>query len=131
MDLADDPRFAHNDGRVGHSEQIDGAIHEWTRRHTLDEVLEVLQNADVPSGRIYTAADILDDPHYRARGMIEKHALPDGTYVDFPGTVPKLSETPGGTRSLGPRLGEHTDEILASLGVSGTELGQLRADGII
>jgi len=130
-DLAEDPRFAHNDGRARHTELIDSAIQAWTSRHTLNEVLEALQNAEVPSGRIYTAADILNDPHYRARGMIEKHALPDGTCVDFPGTVPKLSETPGSTRSLGPRLGEHTDEILTSLGVSGTALDELRAAGII
>jgi formyl-CoA transferase len=131
VDLAEDPRFAHNDGRVAHTEHIDAAIENWTRRHALDEVLEVLQNVGVPSGRIYTAADILEDPHYRDRGMIEKHALPDGTCVDFPGTVPKLSETPGSTRSLGPKLGEHTDEILASLGIDGAELDRLRAEGII
>jgi formyl-CoA transferase len=131
VDLAEDPRLQHNDGRALHTQLIDGAIQDWTLGRTRDEVLGVLQRADVPSDRIYTAADIHDDPHYRARGMIEQHALPDGSYVEFPGTVPKLSETPGTTRTLGPRLGEHTDEVLTSLGVSHTELDALRAEGII
>jgi formyl-CoA transferase len=131
VDLADDPRLAHNDGRAQHEHLIDSAIRQWTTGHELKRVLEILEHAGVPCGRIYTAADILDDPHYHARGMIEKHALPDGTRVDFPGTVPKLSDTPGGTRSLGPRLGEHTDEILKSLGIGDSDLDKLRAEGII
>ena len=130
-DLADDPRLAHNDGRAQHTELIDGAIGDWTRAHTLDDVLDVLEKADVPSGRIYTAKDIHEDPHYRARAMIERHALPDGTPVDFPGIVPKLSRTPGGTRWLGPKLGEHTAEVLGSIGIDEAALAELRAQGVV
>jgi crotonobetainyl-CoA:carnitine CoA-transferase CaiB-like acyl-CoA transferase len=129
-DLADDPRLAHNEGRAQHTEVIDGAIGEWAGRHDLDDVLATLAAADVPSGRIYTAADIHEDPHYRARDMVQRFALPDGTPIDFPGIVPKLSETPGGTDWLGPALGEHTAEVLASLGIDEDKLADLRAAGV-
>jgi crotonobetainyl-CoA:carnitine CoA-transferase CaiB-like acyl-CoA transferase len=130
-DLAEDPKLARNDGRAQHNEMLDDAISEWTTQHDLEHVLKVLEGADVPSGRIYTAADIYDDPHYRARDMIQRFALPDGQPIDIPGIVPKLSETPGTTAWLGPALGQHTEEVLASLGIKGTEVEQLRKQGVI
>ena len=77
----------------------------------------MLEKAEVPSGRIYSIADIAADLHYQARGMIERHKLGDRELL-LPGIVPKLSDTPGGTRWIGPRLGEHTDEVLRSLGTT-------------
>lgn len=130
-DLAEDPRLARNDGRVKFTDLLDGAISGWTTQHDLDHVLAVLEKAAVPSGRIYTAADIDADPHYRARDMIERHALPNGDDVEFPGVVPKLSGTPGRTRWLGPKLGEHTDEVLASIGFNAAAREELRAQGVI
>jgi crotonobetainyl-CoA:carnitine CoA-transferase CaiB-like acyl-CoA transferase len=130
-DLASDPRLAHNDGRAQHTELIDEAIGAWTGERDLSDVLATLVQADVPSGPIYTAADIHADPHYRARDMIERRPLPDGTPIDFPGVVPKLSQTPGGTRWLGPRLGEHTAEVLASVGIGEERLAELREQGVI
>jgi len=130
-DLADDPRLARNDGRAQHTELIDGAISAWTRTHDLHEVLATLEKAEVPCGPIYTAADIHADPHYRARAMIESAPLADGRMIDFPGIVPKLSETPGRTQWLGPRLGEHTAEVLASLGIEPAALDDLRAQGVV
>jgi formyl-CoA transferase len=130
-DLATDPRMAHNDGRVAHTELIDTAISDFTGANTLEHVLEVLGAADVPSSRIYTAQDIHADPHYRARGMIATHALPDGAPIDLPGVVPKMSATPGGTRWVGPALGEHTDEILAALGRTPDEIARLHQQGVV
>jgi crotonobetainyl-CoA:carnitine CoA-transferase CaiB-like acyl-CoA transferase len=130
-DLADDPSLARNDGRAKQERMLDDAIEQWTRQHDADEVLAALASADVPSGRIYTAADIYDDPHYRARGMIETVTLPDDQSVDLPGIVPKLSETPGETRWIGPRLGEHVEEVLAEIGITGEAVEQLRAEGVI
>ena len=130
-DLAEDPRFARNDGRAQHTELLDGAITAWTMQHDLSEVLAMLEHADVPGGRIYTAADIHADPHYRARDMIQPAVLPDGHAVDFPGIVPKLSETPGRTQWLGPRLGEHTAEVLASIGIGSQALAELKAQGVV
>ena len=130
-DLANDPALARNDGRVKQNDMLDEAITAWTSRQGLDEVLEVLEKAEVPNGRIYTAADIHADPHYKARQMIEKQAMPDGTPIEIPGVVPKLSQTPGGTRWLGPALGQHTEEVLASIGIRGEAVEQLRRDGVI
>jgi crotonobetainyl-CoA:carnitine CoA-transferase CaiB-like acyl-CoA transferase len=130
-DLADDPHLARNDGRAQHVELIDGAIEAYTREHELATVLATLEAASVPCGRVCTAADIHADPHVRARGMIESQALPDGKVVDFPGVVPKLSATPGRTQWLGPALGAHTREVLASIGIDGPAFEALKARGVV
>jgi crotonobetainyl-CoA:carnitine CoA-transferase CaiB-like acyl-CoA transferase len=130
-DLADDPALARNDGRVLQNERIDAAIGAWTAARTLDQVLDVLEPAAVPAGRVYTAADIHADPHYAARGMIEQHRLADGQPVDLPGIVPKLSATPGRTRWVGPALGADTREVLATIGIEGEAFDALRAKGIV
>lgn len=127
-DLADDPQFAHNDGRAAQAALIDGAIGGWTSAHPIDAVLAALEAADVPAGRIYSVADIVADPHYQARGMILQQQLPDGVAIKMPGIVPKLSETPGEVRWQGPQLGEHTDAVLAELGLTAAEIVQLRAE---
>ena len=130
-DLADDPALAHNDGRVARNDDIDAAISTWTSRHSLDEVVSVLERAEVPVGKIYSAADIHTDPHYRARGMIEPVVLPDGQVLDLPGIVPQLSETPGRTAWIGPALGEHVDEVLASIGLDSLAVDVLRKDRVV
>src|SRR4030095_15200994 len=98
--------------------------------HDLDEVLRVLEAAEVPSGRIYSIADIAADLHYQARAMIEKHRL-GGKDLLLPGIVPKLSETPGAARWVGPQLGEHTDDVLASLGYGKADIAALRERGVV
>ena len=85
----------------------------------------------MPSGKVYDARDIMSDPHYAARAMIEQFQLADGQGVKLPGIVPKLSATPGRTRWLGPKLGEHTDEVLAELGYDEARRAALRAAGVI
>ena len=129
-DLADDPSLATNDGRVARADELDAAIAEWTARHELDEILAALEKAEVPSGRIYSIADIAADLHYRARGMIEKHRLGTRELL-LPGMVPKMSATPGETRWIGPRLGEHTDEVLRGAGYADAEIAALRTRGAI
>jgi formyl-CoA transferase len=115
-DLAADPSLGHNDGRVQRADELDATIAAWTSQHTIDEVISTLERAEVPVGKSYTAADISLDEHYRARAMLEEHALPDGgPTITVPGIIPKLSLTPGSTRWLGPKLGEHTKEILSAL----------------
>jgi len=130
-DLADDPRLARNDGRVAYVELIDEAICAWTGTHAIEDVLATLEAAAVPCGPIFTAAEIHADPHYRARGMLEEHALPDGKLVEFPGVVPKLSASPGRTRWLGPTLGEHTAEVLADIGIDAAAHEELQRAGIV
>ncbi|HEX4986127.1 MAG TPA: CaiB/BaiF CoA-transferase family protein [Burkholderiales bacterium] len=130
-DLANDPALAHNDGRVARTAELDRVIGDWCAAHDLDRVLAVLAEAQVPSGKIYDAADIVADLQYRARDMIVQASLPDGTPMKIPGVVPRLGATPGGTRWLGPRLGEHTDEVLAELGYDGARVAALRERGVI
>jgi crotonobetainyl-CoA:carnitine CoA-transferase CaiB-like acyl-CoA transferase len=130
-DLASDPALTYNDGRVRKIEIIDAAISDWTSKHSLAEALSTLEGADVPVAKIYTAADIHADPHFRHRGMIEPVVLPDGVAVDLPGIVPRLSETPGRTAWIGPPLGAHAGEVLGQLGLDEAAVGELRKEGVI
>ncbi|MFG2072229.1 CaiB/BaiF CoA transferase family protein [Nonomuraea maritima] len=129
-DLATEPRLADNAGRVEHAASIDTAIAAWTRLMPHEEVLLRLGDGQIPASPIYTAADIAKDPHYAARGMLERHrvriAAGDEREVLFPGVVPKLAEEPGRTRWLGPEPGEHTDAVLAELGIDDARRAALR-----
>jgi formyl-CoA transferase len=111
--------------------ELDAAIATWTATRTLDEVLAALNEARIPAGRIYDVADIAADPHYRAREMIVEAKLPDGTPIQVPGIVPKLSETPGAIGRDAPALGEHTDEILGAVGIDAATRDAWRARGIV
>lgn len=130
-DLAEAPELANNAGRVKHVVMLDDAISAWTGQHPLDVVLGRLNDGQIPAGKIYDVADIAEDPHYQARGMILDGALPDGTPVKLPGIVPKLSETPGEVRSAAPALGQDTDEVLAGMGIGEAQREDWRARGII
>ena len=130
-DLADDPALARNDGRVAQNAMLDAAITAWTSHHSIDDVLAALESAEVPSGRIYSVADIVADPHYQAREMLLKADLPSGASVKMPGIVPKLSETPGEVNWQGPALGEHTSSVLSDLGYEQSEIERLRREGAV
>lgn len=126
-DLADDPALADNAGRSRRAEELDAAIGAWTRAHDAEEVLITLSKAQVPSGKIYSMADIVADAQYLARDMIRQVELADGTPLRVPGIVPKLSETPGDIDWVGPALGEHTEAVLAAHGYGRAEIAELRA----
>jgi formyl-CoA transferase len=130
IDLASDPSLARNDGRVARAAEIDAVIGAWAGERSTDQALAILSDADVPASRIYSVADMRVDPQFLARAMFESHRLKDGQMLTLPGIVPKLSETPGRTRWLGPELGEHTDEVLASLGIEDAERAALKAAGV-
>ena len=130
-DLGNDPALARNDGRVARTAELDKVIGDWCAAQDLDHVLEVLAAAQVPSGKIYDIADIVKDLHYQARGMIEQARLPDGEPMKVPGVVPKMAQTPGGTRWLGPGLGEHTGEVLTQLGYDSARIADLKTRGVI
>ena len=126
-DLAQDPSLADNAGRSKRADELDAAIGAWTGKHDAQEVLSALNEAQVPSGKIYSMADIAADAQYLARDMIRKVQLADGTPLKVPGIVPKLSETPGDIDWIGPALGEHTEAVLAAHGYARAEIADLRA----
>ncbi|OCA91804.1 CaiB/BaiF CoA transferase family protein [Pseudobacillus wudalianchiensis] len=111
-DLAENPAYSNNQGRAEHSEYLDEVIEEWTKQHTQKEVQQMLDEAGVPAGPIYSIEDIVQDEQFQARDMLQTVTLPDGENVLVPGIVPKLSETPGEISWIGPSLGQHNDEIL-------------------
>lgn len=130
-DLGADPALADNTGRVARVQELDEAIGRWARTMPVDGVLAALDAAWVPSGKIYTVADIADDPHYAARGMLQQVAMADGTQLAVPGVVPKLSLTPGGHRRNAPALGQDTDSVLREVGLTEAQIAALRARGVV
>ncbi len=130
-DLAQDPGLAKNAGRVQRVDEIDAAIGAWTATLSVDQVLAALEQAQVPSGKIYTVADIAADPHYAARGMLGQVTLDDGSALSVPGFVPKLSRTPGGHRRNAPALGQDTDAVLREMGLDDEQITALRERGIV
>ncbi|MBN8506521.1 MAG: CoA transferase [Burkholderiales bacterium] len=130
-DLGAAPDLAHNAGRVARVAEIDAAIEAWTCTRSVEQVLAALTAADVPVGKVYTAADIAADPHYQARDMLLEQTTREGRTLTVPGIVPKLLGTPGASRSPAPRLGEDTDAVLAELGLNPAQVAALRERGIV
>src|SRR5258707_3449292 len=131
-DLANDARLAQNDGRSRHVDEIDVAISAWTNRHDSHDAIGLLDQAEVPGGPIYSAAEMVEDAHYRERGVYEEVKLPGGQSVKLPTVAPKLAGTPGGLRWIGPALGAHNDEVYRDwLGLPAAELARLKSEGVI
>jgi len=130
-DLGTDPTLIDNAGRVLRVDEIDKAIGEWTAQRSVTEVLAVLDAASVPAGRIYSIADIAADPHYKARGMLPRTTMNDGSSIVLPGIIPKLSVTPGGHRRNAPALGQDSDAVLKELGLTPEQIQGLKDKGIV
>jgi formyl-CoA transferase len=130
-DLAQDPALADNAGRVQRVAEIDDAIAQWTQTQSVDEVLTQLAAAKVPAGRVYTARDIVEDPHFQAREMILQQTTRDGHEMAVPGIVPKLMGTPGRVRSAAPRLGDDTEAVLAELGFTAAQIEALKQQKVV
>ena len=129
-DLGNDPQLETNDGRVKRVAELDQAIGEWAKTVSTTKALEALDSVSVPAGKIYTVADIASDPHYKARENIQTIQMQDGTKLDVPGVIPKLSRTPGSIKTLAPDIGQNTDEILKSIGLSDDQVASLKERGI-
>ena len=131
-DLANDPRLAGNPGRVTHQKLIDGAIAAWADKLTSAEVIQTMEEADVPVGAIFSIADAFEDPHYQARGMFEQVAIPNQDEpLAIPAILPKLTGTPGSTEWPGGEVGSHTDELLQALGLDAERIAYLKEHGIV
>jgi formyl-CoA transferase len=130
-DLAEAPDLLSNAGRDVRAAEIYAVIDAWVAARDGDAVLAAMAAAEVPASSVFSVADMFRDAQFAARGMLEEATLANGQSLHIPGVVPKLSETPGATEWLGPKLGEHTDEILAGLGYAPEKIAALRADGAI
>lgn len=130
-DMADDPELASNKGRVEHEAKIDEILAAWCLAQPAKTVIELLEENRVPVGPIYNVEDMLADEHFQARGLFEEVEI-NGKPLKIPAIMPKLTNTPGGTEWAGPKLGQHTDEVLQQvLGCSAEELSELSAQDII
>ncbi len=130
-DLGLDAGLTDNAGRVQRVEEIDAAIGAWTATLSVAQVLELLDAASVPAGRIYNVADIAADPHYQARDMILQTVMADGSTLALPGIVPKLSRTPGSHRRNAPEIGQDTDAVLHDMGLTQAQIQALKDKGIV
>ncbi len=129
-DLAEDPRLAKNPGRVENEAEIDGAIEAWCATLPSPEVLEKLEANRVPCGPIYSAADMMADPHFQARGLFQQVEI-NGAPLKIPAIMPRLGGTPGGTRWPGGDAGSDTESVArGELGLSEEEFERLKAQGV-
>jgi crotonobetainyl-CoA:carnitine CoA-transferase CaiB-like acyl-CoA transferase len=129
--MAEDPRLASNQGRVEHEAEIDRLLGAWCAAHDSTDLLEKLDKARVPAGPIYNVEDMLNDPHFNARGLFETVEI-DGKPLKIPALVPRMSRTPGCTRWPGGDLGSANQEVLGDLlGLDEEQLSELRAAAVI
>ena len=131
-DLKVDPKFVDHASRGANQQELDGIIAQWTSGHALEDLLTLLQSKGVPASRVFRAPDMLEDAQFTARDAIVSVDHEVFGPIRMQNAFPKLSATPGRVRWPGPKLGEHTDAVLAQrAGCSAEQLGALRARGII
>ena len=131
-ELIDDPRFADNATRVEHVEALDAEIEEWTRQHSTEEAIELLEANDAIVGPVYDMADIFADEQFQARDAIIEVSDPDVGDIKTFAPTPRFSRTPGDVEFMGPGHGEHNEEVyVGELGLTEDDLETLRADGVI
>ncbi len=129
-DLASNPKLSTNNGRVENQQEIDDAIASWTKSRASTQVMQILEDAEVPVGLIYNIKDMLEDPHYQSRNLFEEVEV-DGSSLKIPAILPKLSKTPGRTNHPGPQVGSSTIDTLKELGYSEEELNSMKNNGDI
>jgi succinyl-CoA--D-citramalate CoA-transferase len=129
---AEDERYATHHARGENMEELDAMISAWTAERTGEEVLATMAEAGVPAGKVFTAADMVEDPHYVARGNIVEVEDPEIGTFPMQNVVPRLTETPGEVRWTGPALGQHNDEVYGGLlGIGDKERRKLLERGIV
>ena len=130
-DLAKDPKFVDHAARGMNQHELDQIIAAWTKGFELEALLALLEEQGIPSGRVFRAPDMLENEQYLARDAIVETDHPVFGKVKMQNAFPKMSETPGAVRWPGPELGQHTDEVLAGLGLDTARVAELRAKGIV
>ena len=130
-ELITDPRFASNNDRLEHIEELDEVIGGWIGAHTLDEVMEAFEREEAAAAPIYDASQIADDPQYAARETIVTVEDDELGPIRMQNVTPRLSRTPGRIRHAGLPLGAANEEVYGKLGLSAEELEAFRNDGVI
>lgn len=130
-ELAEDPRYATHDARGARQAELDERIASWTATLTWAQLDKICEQHGVPAGIMFRAPEMLADPHYQAREAIVRVAHPYFGEVPMQNVFPRLSRTPGQVKWAGPALGQHTDEVLAQLGVDSARIAQLRQEGVL
>ena len=130
-DLALDPKFVSHAARGENQDELDQIIAAWTKTWVLADLLALLEEKGIPSGRVFRAPDMLENEQFQARGAIVETEHPVFGTIKMQNAFPKLSETPGSVRWPGPTLGEHTSKVLTEIGLNETEIHDLRSRGII
>jgi crotonobetainyl-CoA:carnitine CoA-transferase CaiB-like acyl-CoA transferase len=128
-EMIEDPRFRTNSDRVRHRPLVDEAVGGWFAARSRDEALDRMRAAGVTAGPVYNIADAVGDPHFRERQVVLNVEDPELGALPMHNIVPRLSGTPGVWRRPAPGLGEHTDEILSSLGLDDATIAALKAEG--
>ena len=130
-EMAENPAMANNAGRVIHEADIDAALFQWCKNNDAQTIISELEAERVPVGPIYNIEDMINDPHYQARGMFEQVEI-DGKPLKIPAILPKLDSTPGKTDWSGPKLGSHNEEVFRDiLGLDNDELKALKASSVV
>lgn len=130
-ELATDPRFVDHAARGANQAELDQIIGAWTGEQALDALLELLESKGIPAGRIFRAPDMLEHEQFKARESIVETDHPVFGKIKMQNAFPKMSQTPGAVRWPGPELGQHTDEVLASVGLTAEAIAELRAKGVV
>lgn len=129
-DMAENPDYASNSNRVVHQEYIDGVLATWCAQRPMKSAMQTLEDNRVPCGPVYSVADMMEDPHFKQRGLFEQVEI-NGEPLRIPAILPKLSNTPGATEWPGAAVGSHSDEILSGLGLDETQIAALKERGIV
>ena len=129
-DMAEDAKYTTNADRVTHEQEIDQVLASWCSSLPLDEAMGILESSRVPCGPVYSAVEMMDDEHFKYRGLFEQVEI-NGEPLKLPAMMPKLDSTPGGTDWPGPEVASHTDEILAGIGLDRATITALKSSGVV
>ncbi|MDA7853174.1 CoA transferase [Porticoccaceae bacterium] len=129
-EMGTDEKYASNAKRVVHEAEIDQVLKAWCASQTLADAMQILEDHRVPCGPVYSVVDMMEDSHFKARGLFEQVEI-NGEPLKIPAMLPKLANTPGETQWPGPEIGSHTDEILQGLGLDSAQITHLKTTGIV
>lgn len=131
-ELAENERYATHSARGKHQAELDALINDWSREHSLAVLEEKLERHGIPCGLIFTAREMLDNPHFKDREAIVEVEHPELGPIKMQNIAPRLSDTPGEICHVGPALGEHNDYVYSNiLGIPEDKQKQFYECGII